>query len=93
MIGFTLFVYYVPIGAVGTNVNRSIMSKISKVVVTIVVVVVSFLLFGVIVGVRESAGYTTPGPLGLIIMLGAYGAIRAVWKKGDKKDDNSTLQK
>ena len=69
------------------------MSKVSKIVVTIFVVVVTVLLFGVIVGMRESAGYTTPGPLGMIVMLGAYGAIRAVWKKENKNNDNSTLQK
>lgn len=45
------------------------MSKASKIIVTIVIVVVFIALFAVIVGVRGDAGYSTPGPLGLIVGL------------------------
>lgn len=71
------------------------MSKVSKIIVTILVVVVFIALFAVIVGVRESSGAHTPGLLGLIIFAGLIGAIRAVWKKGDdnKNDDSAMLQK
>ena len=59
------------------------MSRASKIIVTIVIIV----LFTVIVGVRGDAGYKTPGPLGLIVGFGMIGAIRAVWKK-DQNENN-----
>ena len=62
------------------------MSKVSKIIVTIVIVVLFIALFAVIVGVRGDAGYSTPGPLGLIVGFGMFGAIRAVWKK-DKNEN------
>lgn len=54
------------------------MSKASKIIVTIIIVVVFLVLDVIIVGTRSDAGYSTPGPLGLIIFLGLIGAIRAV---------------
>jgi hypothetical protein len=57
------------------------MSKASKIIVTIVIIVLFIVLFAVIVGVRGDAGYSTPGPLGLIVGFGMIGAIKAVWKK------------
>lgn len=62
------------------------MSQLSKIVVTIVVVLVFFLLFGLVVGGRQESGHSTPGILGLILFAGLIGALRAVWKK--KKDEN-----
>ena len=69
------------------------MSKASKIIVTIVIVVVFIALFAVIVGVRGDAGYSTPGPLGLIVGLGMIGAIRAVWKKDKTEDDDNRPSK
>lgn len=74
------------------------MSQLSKIVVTIVVVLLFFLLFGAIVGMRGDAGHSTPGIFGLIVFAGLIGALRAIWKKPkdeNKKDDNnsSILQK
>ena len=65
------------------------MSKASKIIVTIVIVVVFIALFTVIVGVRGDAGHSTPGPFGLIVFFGMIGAIKAVWKKdNDENGDN-----
>ena len=57
------------------------MRKASKIILTIIIVVVFLVLDVIIVGTRSDAGYSTPGPLGLITFLGLIGAIRAVWKK------------
>ena len=64
------------------------MNKASKIIVTIVIVVVFIALFAVIVGVRGDAGYSTPGPFALIIFFGMIGAIRAVWKKDKNENVN-----
>lgn len=74
------------------------MSKFAKILVTIGVLFVYFLLSAVAVGVRESAGYKTPGFMGIILLVAVIGAIRAIWKSGKKNSDNdnndtSILQK
>lgn len=69
------------------------MSKLSKVIVTILVLVVFVVLFAVITGMRESAGHSTPGILGIIVFVAMIGALRAVWKKDNKNNDSNMLQK
>ncbi|MFR9527519.1 MAG: hypothetical protein SNI45_05535 [Rikenellaceae bacterium] len=70
------------------------MNKLSKVLITVVVIFVFLLLFGVIVVAREESGHSMPGFLGLIIFAGLIGALRALWKKKNNNDNNSsTLQK
>ncbi|CCZ43771.1 unknown [Bacteroides sp. CAG:545] len=64
------------------------MKKTSKIIITIVAIVVFFFIFAVIVGVRGEAGHSTPGMLGLIAFAGLIGGLKAVWKKSD--DDNTT---
>lgn len=65
------------------------MSKASKIIVTIVIIVVFIFLYAIIVGVRSEAGNSTPGILGLVVFAGMIGAIRAVWKKDiDENGDN-----
>ena len=64
------------------------MSKASKIIVTIVIIVLEIVLSAIIIGVRSDAGYSTPGPLGLIVFLGMIGAIKAVWKKEKNEDNN-----
>ena len=56
------------------------MSKIAKILVTVLVIFIFFILFTVIVGVRSDAGFTTPGILGLILFFGLIGAVRAIWR-------------
>lgn len=70
------------------------MQKSSKVIVTIVAVVLFFILFAVVVGVRSDAGHSTPGFFGFILAIALIGALRAIWKKKkDNNDDTTTLQK
>ncbi len=57
------------------------MSKISKVIVTILVIVAFIIIFSVIVGIRTSSGAKTPGMIGLAALAGMIGAIKAVWNK------------
>lgn len=71
------------------------MNKTAKILVTICIVLVFFLLFAAIVGTREASGHKTPGFLGLILFAAVLGAIRAIWKSKKKDDDSdsSMLQK
>ena len=72
------------------------MSKFTKVLVTIGVVLISMFIIGVIGGIRSDAGYNTPGFLSLIFFAAMIGALRAIWKKPkkeDENDNNSVLQK
>ncbi len=58
-----------------------IMKKISKVLVTVIVVSIWMLIFGSINIVRSEAGAHTPGIFALILFVALIGAIRAIWKK------------
>ena len=74
-----------------TEPNGS-MSTFVKVIVTIGVVFLFFIVFGAIVGIRGGSGHSTPGFLGLIVFAALVGALRAIWKgKGKKKEDNSSI--
>lgn len=71
------------------------MSQISKILVTIGIVVLFFIIFGAIAGAASDAG-RTPGILGLIVFGAFIGALRAIWKKPkneDNDDSTSILQK
>lgn len=73
------------------------MNKLAKIIVTIGVLLVFFLLFGTVVGSRNDAGLETPGLLGLILFAAVFFSIRAIWKSGKKNDNDngntSILQK
>ena len=72
------------------------MSKVSKILVTLGVVFVFFILFAGVVGIRGGAGHRTPGFLGLIVFAGMVGALKAIWKKSKTEEEgnnNSILQK
>ena len=74
-----------------TEQNGS-MSTFVKIIVTIGVVFLFFIVFGAIVGIRGGSGHSTPGFLGLIVFAALIGALRAIWKgKGKKKEDNSSI--
>lgn len=71
------------------------MNKSSKVLVTVAVVFLFFIIFGAIAGAMSDAG-RTPGFLGLIVFGGLIGALKAIWKDSNKEDsdnNNSILQK
>ena len=63
--------------------------KGSKIMVTVIVVVVFIAVFGAIVGIRGDAGKSGPGILGLIVFAAMTGALRAVWKKKDNNSDEN----
>ena len=71
------------------------MSQLSKILVTIGVVVLFVIIFGAIAGSMSDSG-RTPGILGLIVFGALIGALRAIWKKPkneENKDNTSVLQK
>ena len=78
-----------------SHLNYFIMNNFAKVLVTIGVIVLFLALFGAIVGTREASGHSTPGFLGVILLLAVIGAVRAIWKSGkkdgDKSDSNSSV--
>ena len=63
------------------------MTKLAKVIVTIIAVVLFIILSAVNQIMREESGFSTPGFVGLILLVALIGALRAIWKK--KKDNNS----
>lgn len=80
-----------------SNSNTNKMSTFAKTIVTIGILLVFFLIFGIIVGSSKTG---RPGIIGLILVAGLIGAIRAIWKKpkhgnNSKEDSNnsSILQK
>ena len=71
------------------------MSQLSKVLVTIGVVVLFIVVYGAIIGAMSDAG-RTPGILGLIVFGALIGALKSIWKKPkneDSNDNTSVLQK
>ena len=63
------------------------MEKGTKIIVTIIIVVVFIGLSAVVTGIRNDAGAATPGIFGIILFAALIGGIRAVWKK-DKDEEN-----
>ncbi|MBO6117886.1 MAG: hypothetical protein J6P44_05000 [Bacteroidales bacterium] len=66
------------------------MKKSAKILVTTGIIIVWIILFAVIVGVRQSNGFHTPGFIATILFIATIAAVRAVWKKdkGDKNKQN-----
>lgn len=71
------------------------MNKTAKIFVTIGIVFVFLLLFGILNAARTASGYKTPGFLGVILLAAVIGSIRAIWKKDkdNNSNSNSILQK
>ncbi|WP_437373854.1 hypothetical protein [Maribacter litoralis] len=63
----------------------------SKVIVTIGIIIGFIFLFGVIVAANKGSG--TPGILGLILFAGMVAGIRAVWKKPSIKNEITETDK
>lgn len=81
--------------ATGGQNSITVMSQLSRILVTFGVVFLFFIIFGAIAGSMSDAG-RTPGILGLIVFGALIGALRAIWKKpknDDNNDDTSILQK
>ena len=64
------------------------MSKFSKTIVTIGIVIAFIFIFGLITAAMSENGGGTPGIFGLILGFGAYAGIKAVWKKDKQKNDD-----
>ncbi len=70
------------------------MDKTGKILVTVIIITVFFILFAIVVGLQESSGSSTPGIMGLILFGALYGGIRGIWKRNKSDDsDSSMLQK
>lgn len=81
--------------ATGGQNSITVMSQLSRILVTVGVVFLFFIIFGAIAGSMSDAG-RTPGILGLIVFGALIGALRAIWKKpknDDNNDNTSILQK
>lgn len=81
--------------ATGGQNSITVMSQLSKILVTVGVVFLFFIIFGAIAGSMSDAG-RTPGILGLIVFGALIGSLRAIWKKpknDDNNDNTSILQK
>ena len=60
------------------------MSRLAKILVTILIVIIAIALTIVITGSRNAAGYSTPGIIAIAVFAGAVGGVRAIWKQPDK---------
>lgn len=63
------------------------MEKGTKIILTIIIVVVFIGLSAVVTGIRSDAGAATPGIFGIILFAALIVGLRAVWKK-DKDEEN-----
>ena len=63
------------------------MEKSTKIILTVIIVVVFIILSAVVTGIRNDSGAATPGIFGIILFAALIGGLRAVWKK-DKNEEN-----
>lgn len=64
------------------------MNTFSKILVTIVAIAVFTILFALLCAITDANGQTTPGLLGIVFLAALIGALRAIWKKGKKEQNN-----
>ena len=69
------------------------MSKTSKILVTIGIIIAFLFFFGLLTASRSNGGNSTPGIFGIILLVGMIAGIKAVWKKEKDNDDNHQLDK
>ena len=62
------------------------MEKSTKIILTIIIVVVFIILSAVVTGIRSDSGAATPGIFSIILFAALIGGLRAVWKK-DKNEN------
>ena len=63
------------------------MEKSTKIILTVVIIVVFIILSAVVTGIRSDSRAATPGIFGIILFAALIGGLSAVWKK-DKNGDN-----
>jgi hypothetical protein len=61
------------------------MEKSTKIILTVIIVVVFIILSAVVTGIRSDSGAATPGIFGIILFAALIGGLRAVWKKDKTK--------
>ena len=64
------------------------MEKSTKIIVTVVIVIAFIFLTALVGFLRDRAGHSTPGILGMAVMCVFIAALRAIWKKPKDNDDN-----
>ena len=69
------------------------MSNISKILVTIGIIIAFLFFFGLLTASRSSGGNSTPGIFFFFLLEGMIAGIKAVWKKEKDNDDNHQLDK
>ena len=62
------------------------MEKSTKIIFTIIIVVVFIVMSAVVTGIRNDAGAAKPGFFGIILFAELIGGLRTVWKK-DKNEN------
>lgn len=68
--------------------------NISKIIVTIGIIIGFIFLFGMITYNSKNNGSSSPGILGIILVVGLVAGIKAVWKKPNNDDkDKHQLDK
>lgn len=68
------------------------MSTLSKILVTIGIIIGFLLFFGILTAGRNNSGHSTPGILGIVLMVGLIAGLKAVWKKPTPPDDKDNHQ-
>lgn len=69
------------------------MSNMSKILVTIGIIIGFIFVFGLLTASRSSGGNSTPGIFGIILFVGMIAGIKAVWKKENDNNNNHNLDK
>lgn len=69
------------------------MKKTSKIIVTVVAIIIFFVLHSIVVLVREQSGYHTPGMIGVILLVALVGSLVAIWKRSDDDRKDTDIQK
>ena len=69
--------------------------NISKILVTLGIIVAFLFIFGVLTFNAKSSGSSSPGIFGIILFIGLIAGLKAVWKKPAKTEekDNHQLDK
>lgn len=65
------------------------MNTFSKIILTFFIILILTFLSAGLRNIRANAGYHTNGPIGIILVAGAIGGIRAIWRASNDNDDDN----
>lgn len=76
-----------------TTKNKKTMKILVKILVTVGVLILFFMLLMIVFAARSSVGHNNTGIYGLILFAATISAIIAIWKSGkkDKKNGSSSI--